>query len=80
MTRPLTEPERPPSNSCVKNCGIWATIPAMMISEVPLPIPREVICSPSHSRNIVPPIRLITARDAEGHARDHHRLQPLDAP
>ena len=35
--------------------GIWATMPAMMISEVPLPIPREVICSPSHSRNIVPP-------------------------
>ncbi len=35
-------------------------MPAMMISETPLPMPREVICSPSHIRNIVPPTRLIT--------------------
>ena len=36
-------------------------MPAMMISEMPLPMPRLVICSPSHIRNIVPPTRLITA-------------------
>jgi hypothetical protein len=61
MTIGLTEPDAPPSKSCVKNWGICATIPAMMISDVPLPIPREVICSPSHRRNMVPPIRLMTA-------------------
>ena len=43
------------------NDGIDATIPAMMISDVPLPIPRAVICSPIHSRNMVPPTRLTTA-------------------
>ena len=55
------EPERPPSNRLPMNTGICATIPAMMISDTPLPIPRAVICSPIHSRNIVPPTRLITA-------------------
>jgi hypothetical protein len=29
-------------------------MPAKMISEMPLPRPRSVICSPSHIRNIVP--------------------------
>ncbi|MGC3943833.1 MAG: hypothetical protein QM762_04700 [Chryseolinea sp.] len=51
----MTEPVRPPSNRLAIAVGICATMPAMMISEVPLPIPREVICSPIHSRNIVPP-------------------------
>ena len=31
-----------------------AAIPAKMIIEMPLPMPRSVICSPSHIRNIVP--------------------------
>ena len=31
-----------------------------MISEMPLPMPREVICSPSHIRNMVPPVSVIT--------------------
>ena len=35
-------------------------MPAMMISEVPLPTPRAVICSPSHIRNMVPPTRVTT--------------------
>ena len=34
-------------------------MPAMMISETPLPIPRAVICSPIHIRNKVPPTRLM---------------------
>ncbi len=55
------EPLRPPSNRFVAKLGNWATIPAMMISETPLPIPRLVICSPSQRRNIVPPTRLMTA-------------------
>ena len=40
--------------------GRLATMPAKMISEMPLPTPRAVICSPSHIRNMVPPTRLIT--------------------
>ncbi len=35
-------------------------MPAKMISEIPLPMPRAVICSPSHIRNMVPPTRVIT--------------------
>ena len=35
-------------------------MPAKMIKLVPLPTPREVICSPSHIRNIVPPTRVTT--------------------
>ena len=31
-----------------------------MISEMPLPMPRWVICSPSHIRNMVPPVSVIT--------------------
>ena len=33
-------------------------MPAKMISEMPLPTPRLVICSPSHIRNMVPPTRV----------------------
>ena len=43
-------------------------MPDMMISEMPLPMPREVICSPSHIRNMVPPVSVIDGRDAEEHA------------
>ncbi len=34
-------------------------MPAKMISEMPLPMPRWVICSPSHIRNIVPPVSVM---------------------
>ena len=40
--------------------GNCATMPDMMISEVPLPMPRWVICSPSHIKKIVPPVSVIT--------------------
>ncbi len=40
--------------------GNSATMPAMMISDVPLPTPRAVICSPSHIRNMVPPTSVVT--------------------
>ena len=41
--------------------GVFATMPAKMMSEMPLPMPREVICSPSHIRNMVPPVSVMTA-------------------
>ena len=39
--------------------GIRATIPANIIIEMPLPMPRSVICSPSHMRKAVPLVRVI---------------------
>ena len=38
--------------------GKPATMPAKMMSEMPLPIPRSVICSPSHMTNAVPVVRV----------------------
>ena len=38
--------------------GSRATMPAKMIKLTPLPTPRAVICSPSHMRNSVPPVRV----------------------
>ena len=40
--------------------GRPATMPAKMMSEMPLPTPRAVICSPSHIRNMVPPTSVMT--------------------
>ena len=40
--------------------GRPATMPAKMMSEMPLPMPRAVICSPSHIRNTVPPVSVMT--------------------
>ena len=43
---------------CQSAPGRPATMPAKMIRLVPLPTPRVVICSPSHMRNSVPPVRV----------------------
>ena len=40
--------------------GISAIMPAKMISEIPLPMPRAVICSPIHISSIVPPVSVTT--------------------
>ena len=53
-------PWRPSSSVPATAIGSSATIPAKMISEMPLPMPRAVICSPSHIRNIVPPTSVMT--------------------
>ena len=34
--------------------GSPTTMPVKMISDMPLPMPRSVICSPSHMMNVVP--------------------------
>jgi len=36
------------------------TMPAKMMSEMPLPIPRSLICSPSHMMNAVPVVSVST--------------------
>ena len=41
--------------------GRRATIPIMIISEIPLPIPLSVIFSPSHMMNMVPAMRIVVA-------------------
>ena len=41
--------------------GIPVRIPAMMMSETPLPIPNRSICSPSHIRKTVPAVSVTTA-------------------
>ncbi len=53
-------PVRPSSRRATTACGRLATMPAKMISEMPLPTPRAVICSPSHIRKTVPPVRVMT--------------------
>ena len=41
-------------------------MPAKMTSEMPLPMPRSVICSPSHMMNVVPAVRVIMVRMRNG--------------
>ena len=40
--------------------GSPATMPPKMIIEMPLPMPRSVICSPSHMMKAVPEVSVIT--------------------
>ena len=40
--------------------GMRATMPAKMISEMPLPMPFSVIFSPSHMMKAVPAVRVMT--------------------
>jgi len=40
--------------------GSAETMPAKINSEMPLPMPRSVTCSPSHMRNAVPELSVTT--------------------
>ncbi len=42
-------------------CGIWARIPAVMMSETPLPMPYLSICSPSQVRKMLPAVIAVIA-------------------
>ena len=48
-------------------CGMRATMPANIIREIPFPIPRSVICSPSHIINAVPAVSVITVMILNSH-------------
>ena len=48
-------------------------MPEKMISEMPLPTPRAVICSPSHIRKIVPPVSVMTVVMRKKSPVDHRR-------
>ena len=54
-------PVLPSSNVLKIAKGRLATIPEKIIIEIPLPNPFSVICSPSHIKNIVPDVIVITA-------------------
>ena len=41
--------------------GSPATMPAKMMMEMPLPMPRSLTCSPSHIRKMVPATSVVTA-------------------
>ena len=45
--------------NCAKAAGISATIPTKIMRDIPFPMPRAVICSPSHIKNMVPPTSVI---------------------
>ena len=47
-------PVLPNSNVEANALGISATIPENIISDIPFPIPLEVICSPNHIKKVVP--------------------------
>ena len=48
------------TNSCAKDMGNVATIPTVINSEIPFPIPLSVIFSPSHIAKMVPVTSMIT--------------------
>ena len=52
--------------SVQKAPGMRATIPAKMSIEMPLPMPRLVIWSPIHMRNIVPVVTVSMAMSEKG--------------
>ena len=56
--------------------GSRATMPARMIMEMPLPMPRSVICSPSHIRNMVPVV-MVTVADQQELRAAHQRHAAL---
>ena len=60
MNAALNSPVLPSCKVLTKAAGKFATIPAVIIKEIPLPTPLEVICSPSHIKKIVPPTNVIT--------------------
>ena len=53
-------PVLPNSKVPANALGSSATIPVKIINDTPLPIPLEVTCSPSQSKNITPPSKVNT--------------------
>ena len=58
-------PVRPSSKVETKALGISATIPENIIRDIPFPIPRDVICSPNHIKNVVPATKEIVVKDKQ---------------
>ena len=54
------DPVLPCSSICAIALGNSATIPEKIIRDTPFPMPLEVICSPSHNRNMTDPTNVTT--------------------
>ncbi len=80
MTPVDSAPVRPISSVPAIAEGNCATMPDRMISEMPLPMPREVICSPSHIRNMVPPLSVITVEMRKNQPGSATALPALSSP
>ena len=50
---------------CQSACGRRAQMFTMMMTDIPLPMPRSVICSPSHITSIVADVIAITVRTSK---------------
>ncbi len=59
----------------IRAAGRRATMPMVMISEMPLPMPRSVIWSPSHMSSIVPGSQADDRDDLEAEALVAHEVQ-----
>jgi hypothetical protein len=57
--------------------GIREAIEAKIISEIPLPIPRWVISSPSHISSVAPAVSAITTKNTLAKVRSPIGLAPL---
>ena len=64
----------PAANCCCNSVGSRATMPAKMMSEMPLPTPFSVINSPSHMANTVPAVSEIRT------VRVGNQDEPLNSP
>jgi hypothetical protein len=80
ITPVASAPVRPSSSVPAIADGKPATMPEKMISEMPLPMPRAVICSPSHIRNIVPPTSVITVEIRKNQPGSATIPLPLSSP
>ena len=60
--------------------GRPTTIPVKISSDIPLPIPRSVICSPSHMMNAVPVVSVSTQSGYEEQVRDGHHRRAVCVP
>ena len=56
--------------------GRPTTMPAKISSDMPLPMPRSVICSPSHMMKAVPAVRVMTHSGTKLAARNGDHVLP----
>lgn len=66
-TKRLISPARTSWKVLYMADGMFATMPTNIMRDMPLPIPRSVICSPSHMRNVVPVVRVTIVRSLKSH-------------
>ena len=61
----------------IRAAGRRATMPMVMMSEMPLPMPRSVIWSPSHISSMVPAVSVMTEMTSKPRPGFATRLMPI---